>query len=59
MAISSVINLFFKGQMEFAILSFSVGEKIYSWLFHAKTRTEAIDICRTHPDIDLIIMDIR
>ncbi len=32
--ISSVINLFFKGQMEYAIISFSVGGKILSWLFH-------------------------
>jgi len=32
--ISSVINLFFKGQMEYAIISFSVGEKTFSWLFH-------------------------
>jgi len=35
MAISSVINLFFKGQMEYAIISFSVGGKIFPWLFHA------------------------
>jgi hypothetical protein len=32
---SSVINLIFKGQMEYAIISFSVGEKTCSWLFHA------------------------
>jgi len=32
---SSVNNLFFKGQMEYAIISFSVGEKVFSWLFHA------------------------
>ncbi|MFZ4548733.1 MAG: hypothetical protein ACOYN4_14900 [Bacteroidales bacterium] len=35
MAISSVINLFFKGQMEYAIISFSVGDKILPWLFLA------------------------
>jgi len=28
-------QVFFKGQMEYAIISFSIGEKIYSWLFHA------------------------
>ena len=30
MAISSVINLFFKGQMEYAIISFSVGDKNFT-----------------------------
>jgi len=32
--LSFVINLFFKGHMEYAIISLSVGEKILSWLFH-------------------------
>jgi hypothetical protein len=26
--------LFFRGQMEYAILSFSVGDKLLPWLFH-------------------------
>ena len=39
MAISCVINLFFKGHMEYAIISFSVGEKILSWLFHQIRRS--------------------
>jgi len=34
MAISCVINLFFKGHMEYAIISFSVSDLIQSWLFH-------------------------
>ena len=32
--VSSVINLIFKGQMEYAIISFSVGEITFAWLFH-------------------------
>jgi hypothetical protein len=31
---SCVINLLFKGHMEYAIISFLVGENIFSWLFH-------------------------
>jgi len=36
MAISSVINLFFKGQMEYAMrIIIPIGEQIFcSWLFH-------------------------
>lgn len=33
--------------------------KISRELFHAKNGFEAIDICRCHPDIDLILMDIQ
>ena len=29
-------QVFFKGHMEYAIMSFSVGEKVFSWLFHLK-----------------------
>jgi len=35
--VSSVIKLFFKGQMEYArliLISFSVGDLLQSWLFH-------------------------
>jgi len=46
--ISSVINLIFKGQMEYAIISFSVGEKSFAWLFHAFMFKEMIrKICKT------------
>jgi hypothetical protein len=45
MAISSGINLFLKGQMEYAIISFSVGERIYSWLFHSSEH----EIILMHP----------
>ena len=31
---SCVINLLFKSHMEYAIISFLVGENIFSWLFH-------------------------
>lgn len=57
MAISSVINLsihclfsvtlilasqvIFKSQMEYAIISFPVGENTFAWLFHAKKKTPA------------------
>ena len=33
--------------------------KISRECYHAKTGLEAITICRVHPDIDLIIMDIK
>jgi CheY-like chemotaxis protein len=33
--------------------------KISLEIFHAKTGLEAIEISRVHPDIDLIMMDIK
>jgi PAS domain S-box-containing protein len=33
--------------------------KISREFYHARTGFEAIDICRAHPDIDLIMMDIQ
>ena len=30
-------QVIFKGQMEYAIISFTVGEKVFSWLFHVCT----------------------
>jgi CheY-like chemotaxis protein len=34
-------------------------QKISSKVFRAKTGLQAIDVCRSNPDIDLILMDIR
>ena len=34
-------------------------KEISSQLMHAKTGKEAVEICRQHPDIDLILMDIK
>jgi CheY-like chemotaxis protein len=34
-------------------------ESICKKIIHAKTGTDAIEICRENPDIDLILMDIR
>lgn len=34
-------------------------EKLNYTIFRAKTGVEAIDICRKHPEIDLILMDIK
>jgi hypothetical protein len=39
---SSVINLIFKGQMEYAIISFSVGENTFAWLFHVFNKLDNI-----------------
>jgi PAS domain S-box-containing protein len=40
------------------LLSISL-DKISSEILHAKTGAEAVDLCRHHPDIDLIMMDIK
>ena len=34
-------------------------QKISSEILHAVTGLEAIEICRNHPDLDLILMDLR
>jgi len=34
-------------------------QKISSEILHAVTGVEAIDICRSRPDLDLILMDLR
>jgi len=34
-------------------------EEICREILHAKTGQDAIDICRSHPDIDLVMMDIK
>ena len=34
-------------------------KKFSKEIFKAKNGLEAIDICRQHPDIDLVLMDIR
>ncbi len=49
--VSSVIKLIFKGQMEFAIISFSVGEKTSSWLFHVNM----ILYCLLHREMLVIL----
>jgi CheY-like chemotaxis protein len=36
-----------------------VVKKISSEIFHAKSGTTTVEICKNNPDIDLILMDIR
>jgi PAS domain S-box-containing protein len=40
------------------LLTFAL-EKISREILHAKTGVEAVEICRSNPDIDLILMDIK
>jgi len=61
MAISCVINLFFKGHMEYArliIVSSSVGDLIQSWLFHLSV-LKGIDKKKSVMPIDQAFMALN
>jgi signal transduction histidine kinase/CheY-like chemotaxis protein/PAS domain-containing protein len=67
---SGIINKMGKVSKEFSVLIVEDDEINYLYLdellsklklnlFHAKTGIEAIDICKKHADIDLVLMDIK
>ena len=54
------LNILIAEDDETSDLLFSIAlTKISNEIFHAKTGAEAVIICRSHPDIDLIMMDIQ